>query len=79
MTNEEIIVALKDTCVMLDERKAQFELMISTLERKDTGTEVEEDVCEKEAEDEEGSGNEDKEADDKDEEEASRSSSEVEE
>jgi hypothetical protein len=31
MTKEEIIAALKDTCVMLDERKAKFELMIHTL------------------------------------------------
>ena len=35
MTKEEIIVALKDTCVMLDERKAQFELMIHALEKED--------------------------------------------
>jgi hypothetical protein len=34
MTKEEIIAALKDTCVMLDERKAQFELMIHGLEEK---------------------------------------------
>jgi len=35
MTKEEIIVALKDTCVMLDSRKTQFELMIHALEKED--------------------------------------------
>jgi hypothetical protein len=32
MTKQEIVKALKDTCVLLDERKAQFELMIHSLE-----------------------------------------------
>jgi hypothetical protein len=35
MTKEEIIAALKDTCVMLDEMKAQFEQMIHALEKED--------------------------------------------
>jgi len=34
MTKQEIVTALKDTCVMLDERKAQFELMTHSLERE---------------------------------------------
>jgi len=34
MTKQKIIAALKDTCVMMDERKAQFELMIHPLERE---------------------------------------------
>jgi hypothetical protein len=82
MTKEEIIAALKDTCVMLDERKAKFELMIHTLEGQDVGTEDKEAESEKEDDDEVESEEEDKEAenedeevDDKDEEEASRSSS----
>jgi len=41
MTKEQIIVALKDTCVMLDERKAQFELMIQSLEIEDAAAEDE--------------------------------------
>jgi hypothetical protein len=32
ITKQEIIVALKDTCVLMDKRKAQFELMIHSLE-----------------------------------------------
>lgn len=32
MTKQEIIAALKDTCVLMDKRKAQFELMIHSLE-----------------------------------------------
>jgi hypothetical protein len=32
MTKQEIVAALKDTCVMMDERKDQFELMIHSLE-----------------------------------------------
>lgn len=32
MTKQEIVAALKETCVLLDERKAQFELMIHSLE-----------------------------------------------
>jgi len=38
MTKQDIVVALKDTCVMLNERKAQFELMIHALENKDVAT-----------------------------------------
>jgi len=40
MTKEEIIVTLKDTCVMLDERKAQFEQMIHALEKVDVANEM---------------------------------------
>jgi hypothetical protein len=32
MTKQEIVKALKDTCVLLEERKAKFELMIHSLE-----------------------------------------------
>jgi len=39
MIKQEIVVALKDTCVMLDERKSQFELMIHALEKEDVGAE----------------------------------------
>ena len=65
MTKEEIIVALKDTCVMLDERKAQFELMIHSLEREDVAVEDEQaeseeatngDADDVDQEDEEASG-----------------------
>jgi len=38
MTKQEIVVALKDTCVILDERKTQFELMIHSLEREDAAS-----------------------------------------
>jgi hypothetical protein len=55
MTMEEIIAALKDTCVMLDERKAKFELMIHSLEGKDAGAEDKEAESEKEVEDEDES------------------------
>jgi hypothetical protein len=84
MTKEEIIAALKDTCAMLDERKAKFELMIHALEGEDAGIVDKELESEKEVEDEsekedEEAENEDEEADDKDEEEASGSSSEAEE
>jgi len=34
MSKEEIITALKETCVILEERKTQFERMIHVLERK---------------------------------------------
>jgi len=50
MTKEQIITALKDTCVMLDERKTRFELMIHALEREDDANEGE-DVESKEEED----------------------------
>lgn len=46
MTTQEIIAALKDTCVMMDEKKAQFELIIHSLERKDAV--VEKDLKENE-------------------------------
>jgi len=35
MTRHDIVALLTNTCVMLDERKAQFELMIHALEKKD--------------------------------------------
>jgi hypothetical protein len=35
MTKQDIMDALNDTCVMLDERKAKFELMFHALEGKD--------------------------------------------
>ena len=41
MTKQEIVAALNDTCVMLDERKAQFELMIHSLESEDVAAEDE--------------------------------------
>jgi hypothetical protein len=46
MTKEEIIAALKDTCVMMDERKAQFELMIHALERNDDANKGEQEESE---------------------------------
>jgi hypothetical protein len=48
MTKEEIIDSLKDTCVMLDERKAQFELMIHALEKEDDDAEGEQEESEEE-------------------------------
>jgi hypothetical protein len=77
MTKEEIIAALKDTCVILHERKAQFELVIHALERKDDDAEDDEAERDKEVEDEDGSGNEDEEDEKKGEEEASGNSSEA--
>jgi len=41
MTKEEIIAALKDTCVLLDEWKAQFELMIHSMEKVEAAAEDE--------------------------------------
>jgi len=41
MTKQEIVAALKDTCVRLDERKSQFELMIHSVEREDVVAEDE--------------------------------------
>jgi len=38
MTKQDIVAALKDTCVILDERKAQLELMIYALEKEDVAT-----------------------------------------
>ncbi|KAK2374492.1 hypothetical protein QL285_075449 [Trifolium repens] len=35
MSRKDIVVALKDTCVMLDEKKALFEKMIAALEREE--------------------------------------------
>jgi len=41
MTRKEIVDALKDTCKILDERKAQFELVIQALEHEDGAAESE--------------------------------------
>ena len=62
MSKEEIITALKDTCVILEESKTQFERMIHALERKedDAGTDVEDE----DAEVDDGSRNEDEEDED---------------
>jgi len=38
-TKQEIVAALKDTCVILDERKTQFVLMLHSLERENVATE----------------------------------------
>ena len=46
MTRQEIVAALQDTCVMLDERKAQFEMMINSLEKEDVAAEDEREVNE---------------------------------
>jgi len=73
MSKEEIITTLKDICVMLDERKAQFERMIHALERKDVDA-VADAEGEKEVEDDDGSGNEDEEDDNNGEDEAFGSS-----
>jgi len=43
MTKQEVITALKDTCVLLDERKAQFELMIHSMEKVEAAAEDESD------------------------------------
>ena len=73
MTKQDIVAALKDTCVMLDERKAQFELMIHALENEDVATageqeesdEEEVDVVDEDQEDgdEEGAENSDSSSD----------------
>jgi len=70
MSKEEIITSLKDTCVILDERKAQFERMIHALERKeaDAGADAEDEDVEgmEEVEGDDGSGNEEEEGDNND-------------
>jgi len=48
MRKQEIVTALKDTCVMLNERKAQFELMIHSLEKEDAAAENESEESEEE-------------------------------
>jgi hypothetical protein len=65
MTKKEIIVALKDTCVMLDERKTQFELMIHALEMEGAENDEEDAVGNEDA-----GNDEDAEAANEDEEEA---------
>jgi len=57
MTKEAIITAPKDTCVLLDEKKDQFELMIHSLEKEKDAVEDEPDDVENE--DAEGTSNED--------------------
>jgi len=59
MTKEEIIAALKDTCVMLDERKAQFELMIHALEKENAANDDEH--AENDNDEDAGNANEDEE------------------
>jgi len=71
MTRQEIVTALKDTCVMLDERKAEFELMTHSLEKEDVEVEDEQEDNEDNNVDEAGN-------DDKESEEASGSSSDAE-
>jgi len=77
MTKKEIVVALKDTCVMLDERKAQFELMIHALEKEDVANKDEHQGNEEEEAEDAGSEEEEDtdDAGNKNEEEASGSSS----
>jgi hypothetical protein len=60
MTKQEIIAALKDTCVMMDKRKAQFELMIHSLEGESTDADEQE---EDEGTDEADNDNEDRKGD----------------
>ena len=57
MSKQDIVVALMETCLMLDERKNKFELIISALEKEDVGVAAD-------AEDEEGEGREETEGDD---------------
>ena len=57
MSKQEIVAALKDTCVMLDERKAQFDLMIHSLEREDVV--AEDELEDNEDDNAERAGNED--------------------
>jgi len=77
MSKQDIMAALKDTCLMLDERKAKFELMISALEREDSDAKDGEAESEKEVEDDAGSGNKDEEDDNKGDDEASGNNSEA--
>jgi len=79
MSKQDIVAALKDTCLMLDERKAKFELMISALEREDVDVDGEdgEDESEKEVKDDASSDNENEEDDNKGDDEASGRSSEA--
>jgi hypothetical protein len=41
MSRKEIVAALRDTCTILDEKKAQFELMIEALENEEVAAEAE--------------------------------------
>jgi len=56
MTRKVIMAALKDTSQMLDERKAQFEMMFQALEKEDDADKGEQEGSEEE---EDGYGNED--------------------
>ena len=62
MTKEEIIITLKNSCVILDERKAQFELMIYALEKEDVIAEEELEESEDEEDDNADKDHEDEEA-----------------
>jgi hypothetical protein len=41
MSRNEIVAALRDICTILDEKKAQFELMIEALENEEVAAEAE--------------------------------------
>ena len=82
MTKKEIVAALNDTCVILDERKARFELMIHILEKEDAANEDEQEGNEEEEAEDAGSEEEEEadeaENDNQEDKEASRSSSDAE-
>jgi len=65
ISKQDIVAALKETCLMLDERKNKFELMISALEMEDAGAagdaEDDEEEGEEETEGDDGSENADEE------------------
>jgi len=48
MTRQDIVAALKDNCMMLDERKTQFKLMIHALEKEDVATADEQEESDEE-------------------------------
>jgi hypothetical protein len=77
MTKEEIVASLKDTCVMLDETKAQFEQMIHALKAENAENNVDHGESENDKDSENADEEEEKTAaGDEDHVEASRSSSE---
>jgi len=59
MTKQKIVTTLKDTCVLLIEKKAQFELIIHSLEKEEAAAEDELDDVEDDNADEAANGNED--------------------
>jgi len=69
MSKQDIVAALKETCLMLDERKVNFDV--------DAVVEDEEAESEKEVEDDDGSGNEEEEEDNNGDDDAPGSSSEA--